>query len=81
MVPAYELLMGLPSVRRLIRDGQTARLREALVAAGSSGMQTLEQSLSALVQEGVIDLQTAVDASLYPQDLVPGPSVAASLTA
>ena len=81
MAPAYELLMGLPPIRRLIRDGHTSRLREALVASAATGMQTLEQSLSALVEAGVIDRQTAVDASLYPQDLSPVSAVASSLTA
>lgn len=68
-VPAYELLVGLPSIRRLIREGNTARIREAMLAAGDSGMRTLEQSLSELVANGALDLDTAVDASLYPQDL------------
>lgn len=80
MVPAYELLMGLAAVRRLIRDGQASRLRETLVASAGSGMQTLEQSLSALVEGGVIDRQTAVDASLYPQDLAPVASIDSRLT-
>jgi twitching motility protein PilT len=67
--PAYELLVGIPSIRRLIREGNTSRVREAMLAAGDSGMRTLEQSLSELVAKGLIDLDTAVDASLYPQDL------------
>ena len=80
MTPAYELLIGLPPVRRLIREGQTSRLREALASATGTGMQTLEQSLSALIDAGVIDLQTAVEASLYPQDVAPAVA-ASSLTA
>ena len=71
LTPAYELMIGIPTVRRLIREGQTARLREALVAGAGAGMQTLEQSLAGLVDAGVIDRETAVDASLYPQDLAP----------
>lgn len=80
VAPAFELLIGLPSVRRLIREGSTSRLREALVAGEAAGMQSLEKSLSALVREGTIDLQTAVDASLYPQDVVPGPVMVPSAT-
>lgn len=80
LAPAYELLIGLPSVRRLIRDDRMTHLREVLAAGEAAGMQTLEKSLSDLVVRGVIELQTAVDASLYPQDLA-GPAVMApSLT-
>ena len=68
--------MGVPAVRRLIRDGRTAHIREAMAAAGPSGMLTLERSLATLVESGVLDLDTAVDASLYPQDLTSGPVLA-----
>ena len=67
--PAYELLLGVPSIRRLIREGNTSRIREAMAASSDAGMRTLERSLSELVAQGAIDLDTAVDASLYPQDL------------
>jgi twitching motility protein PilT len=67
---AYELMVGLPSVRRLIRDDRTAHLREAMVAAG---MVTLERSLSDLIEGGLIDRQTAVDISLYPQEITADP--------
>jgi twitching motility protein PilT len=69
LAAAYELMIGIPAVRKLIRDGRTAHLRQALVDGSAAGMQSLEQSLFALVEGGVVDLQTAVDASLYPQDL------------
>lgn len=80
VAPAYELLIGLPSIRRLIRDGRTSFVRQAVVNGEGAGMQTLERSLSSLVESGVIDLQTAVDASLYPQDLSAGPVRAPSLS-
>ena len=66
---AHELLLGLPAVRRLIRDDMLAHLRQTMV---EGGMVTLEQSLGGLVETGVIDLQTALDMSLYPQELVSG---------
>ncbi len=72
LVVAHELMIGTPPVRRLIRDDRTAHLREALAAGTAAGMQTLEQSLSALIDRGVIDLQAAVGVSLYPQDVAPG---------
>ena len=76
LVPAFELLAGLPAIRQLIRDGSTSRLREALVESNGAGMQTLERSLTELVGNGRIERQTAVDASLYPQDLFASPTAA-----
>ncbi len=80
LAPAYELLIGLPSIRRLIREGRTGHLREALASGEPAGMQTLERSLSDLLARGVIDLQAAVDASLYPQDLAAAAVQEPSLT-
>ncbi|HWE54526.1 MAG TPA: PilT/PilU family type 4a pilus ATPase [Acidimicrobiales bacterium] len=74
LVPAFELLVGVPAIRRLIRDGATAHLREAFAAQDTAGMRTLETSLSELVADGRIDLQTAVEASLYPQDVYTAPA-------
>lgn len=71
VAPAYELMAGTPEVRRLIRDGRTTLLREAIASGDpATGMQTLERSLSALVEGGFVDRQSAMNASLYPQDLV-----------
>jgi twitching motility protein PilT len=69
LASAYELLVGLPAVRRLIREGRTGHIREAMAAGDQFGMQTLERSLSDLVEQGVVALEAAVDVSLYPQDL------------
>ncbi|MDE3203658.1 MAG: PilT/PilU family type 4a pilus ATPase [Acidobacteriota bacterium] len=79
LVAAYELMVGTPAVRNLIREGKTRQLRNILTTHRSDGMQTLEQSLSQLLEEGVISYESALDASLYPQDIVrPGPAVPAN---
>lgn len=70
-VAACELLVAVPAVRRLIREGRVRRLREEIVNGGDAGMVTLEQSLSELVAAGAIDRQTALGVSLYPQDVQP----------
>ena len=68
---AYEVLLATPAVRNLIREGKTRQLRNVLATASREGMQTLEQSLSALVQAGIVDHQTATGASLYPREIQP----------
>ena len=69
LVAAYELMVGIPAVRNLVREGKTRQLRNVVATHKADGMQTLEAALTELIQAGVIDYQTAVDASLYPQDI------------
>ena len=47
MVAAYELMVGVPAVRNLIREGKTRQLRNVVTTHRADGMQTLEESLSA----------------------------------
>ncbi|MGN6781173.1 MAG: type IV pilus twitching motility protein PilT, partial [Marmoricola sp.] len=54
MTAAYEVLVATPSVRNLIKEGKTHQLRNSLVTGARDGMNTLEHSLSRLVQDGVI---------------------------
>jgi twitching motility protein PilT len=70
---AYEVLLASPAVRNLVREGKTRQLRNVLSTASREGMQTLEQSLTALVAAGAVDHEVALGASLYPHEvLAPG---------
>ena len=51
------------------REGKTRQLRNVVSTHRADGMQTLEHSLTFLIQEGMIDYETAIDASLFPQDI------------
>ncbi len=73
MVAAYEVLMATPAVRNLIKEGKTHQLRNSLVTGMRDGMSTLEQSLSALVQDGVISEDDAIARSLFPKEIIPRP--------
>lgn len=67
---AYEVLLATPAVRNLIREGKTRQLRNVLATASREGMQTLEQSLTALVASGAVEHRVAVGASLYPGEVL-----------
>ena len=54
-VAAYEVMVGTTAVRNLIREGKVAQLYSAIQTGRGVGMQTLDQSLAALVQQGLID--------------------------
>ena len=77
MVAAFEVLTATPAVRNLIKEGKTHQLRNSLVTGSRDGMQTLEQSLSALVQDGTISMDDATARSLYPADVSDRPRAGA----
>jgi len=69
MIAAFEVMVGVPAVRNLVREGKTRQLRNVVATHRADGMQTLEVALTALIKDGVIDYETALDASLYPEDI------------
>ena len=81
MTAAYEVLTATPAVRNLIKEGKTHQLRNSLVTGSRDGMVTLEQSLSYLVQTGVVTEDDATARSLYPKDIDLRPRFAAALRA
>ena len=78
MVAAYEVLVATPAVRNLIKEGKTHQLRNSLVTGQRDGMVTLEQSLSPLVQAGVVTDDDAAARSLYPKDIETRPRFVAA---
>ena len=69
MMAAYELMVGVPAVRNLVREGKTRQLRNITATHRQDGMQTLENHLNELIREGLIEYETALEASLYPQEI------------
>src|SRR5215204_4651742 len=78
MIAAYEVLVATPAVRNLIKEGKTHQLRNSLVTGMRDGMVTLEQSLSALIQDGVVSESDAIARSLYPKDIEVRPRMTAA---
>ena len=74
-VAAFEVMVGTPAVRNLIREGKVAQLYSAIQTGRGAGMQTLDQSLAALAQQGLIDHQTARALATAPQNLGANPVV------
>jgi len=68
-VAAYEILMGTQGVSNLIREGKVRQLRNIIATGQRDGMCVLEQSLATLVQNGVISLDEAKQASVHPDDI------------
>src|SRR5262249_54526376 len=73
LVAAYEVLQANNAVQNLLREGKTRQIRNVIATHQSVGMQTLEACLSAYVDQGIVDHETAVKASLYPKEVeLPG---------
>jgi twitching motility protein PilT len=81
MVAAFEVLVATPAVRNLIKEGKSYQLRNTLITGSRDGMITLEQSLSQLVQAGLITLENAQARSLYPREIEPRPRFRSNIVA
>jgi len=59
-VAAHEIMVGTPAIRNLIREAKVAQMYSAIQTGMAFGMQTLDQSLSNLVNSGEISREDAV---------------------
>jgi twitching motility protein PilT len=58
-VGAYEILVGTPGVRNIIREGKTHQIPSQMQVGGKFGMTTLENSVVELVSKRLITLEDA----------------------
>ena len=63
MIPAVEILLGTPTVRKQIRDRDYNALDVTLKSGAAQGMITFNKALYQLYQEGLITLDDAMHAS------------------
>ncbi len=63
MVPAVEVMLGTPSVRKFIRENKFEKLSDAIQDGRDEGMQTLNQSLVGLVKASIVTEQDAMNHS------------------
>ena len=68
-VVVCETMVPTPGVRNLIREGKTHQIPSAMQTGGSTGMQTMDSALAALVRQGKILQRTAEAASSQPDEL------------
>lgn len=57
-VAAFEIMVTTPAVRNLIREGKTHQLPSIIQTNAKAGMVTMESSLKALLQQGIISSET-----------------------
>ncbi|OPY70702.1 MAG: Twitching mobility protein [Syntrophorhabdaceae bacterium PtaU1.Bin034] len=62
-VPAVELMISTPGIANLIRQGKDDMIYSAIETGVQQGMQTMEQCLIRLIEEGKISLETGLAAA------------------
>lgn len=77
-VVATELLKMTPAISHLVREGKSHQIYSMLQSGGEQGMHTMDQSLAALVRDGVVDYSEARDKA---SDLASFESLASRLVA
>lgn len=68
-VMAMEIMLGIPAIRNLIREGKTHQMATIIQGGGSLGMQTLDQHLKTLLQGGKITFEEAIGKAQNPREL------------
>ncbi|MBI3575172.1 MAG: type IV pilus twitching motility protein PilT [Gammaproteobacteria bacterium] len=78
-VAAYEIMIGTPAIRNLIRENKVAQMYSVIQTGQAVGMQTLDQCLTELVRQRQV---TADEARAYAvnKELFPGGTAAAANT-
>lgn len=70
-VAAAEVMLGSSAIRNLIREGKIAQMYSAIQTGGAQGMQTLDQSLTQLLKQGLITSEEA-KANAKAPETIPG---------
>ena len=65
---ALEIMLGTIGVRNLIREGKTHQLTNIIQSGAHHGMLTLDASLKALYQQGIISYDAAVAHAANPAE-------------
>ena len=69
VVPACEVMLVNPSIRKLIREDQDAQIGEVIRGAREEGMQDITQSLYDLVKAKLVTDRVALEAAPNPEAL------------
>lgn len=62
LVPVFEVMKATPAIQNMIREGKYHQLEAAMQSASNEGMVTMDASLYALYQQGLITKETALNA-------------------
>lgn len=67
-VMAMEIMLGIPAISNLIREGKTHQMDTIIQGGAQTGMQTLDQHLKVLLTQGRITFEEAVGKAKSPRE-------------
>jgi twitching motility protein PilT len=67
-IPAVEIMITTPYIRKLIEENKLSQIRGAIASGGFYGMHTFNQSLVNLYQQDYITFEDAMEASSNPEE-------------
>ncbi|MBP5273424.1 MAG: type IV pilus twitching motility protein PilT [Abditibacteriota bacterium] len=67
-IAAMEILLGTPAVRNLIRESKSHQLTSTIQTSGGIGMQTMDQHLKELYQNGMVTYDDAIAKAMSPEE-------------
>jgi twitching motility protein PilT len=68
-VMALEIMLGVPAIANLIREGKTHQMTTIIQGGAQLGMQTLDQDLKRLLTGGKITYEEAMSKAQNPREL------------
>lgn len=68
-VMAMEIMLGIPAISNLIREGKTHQMETIIQGGAQLGMQTLDQHLKNLLTAGKITFEEAISKAKNPREL------------
>jgi len=66
---AMEIMLGVPAISNLIREGKTHQMPTIIYGSQSIGMQTLDQDIKRLLQAGLVTFDEAISKAKEPREL------------
>ncbi len=66
---AMEIMLGVPAISNLIREGKTHQMPTIIHGAQSVGMQTLDQHIKQLLTAGLVTFDEAISKAKEPREL------------
>jgi len=68
-VPAIEIMLNTPTIKKLLFEGKTTELLDHVTQGEYYGMQSFNQSLIKLIKDGLISYEVALTYATSPEEL------------
>jgi len=68
-IMAMEIMLGIPAIANLIREGKTHQMETIIQGGAQLGMQTLDQHLKTLLSKGKVTYEECISKAKNPREL------------